>query len=68
MHTGVSPSFLLSAFPIAFSIHGRWTDLIRVVWERVMTWKYPVGIVVTNRGAFNAAGAVGALSVPAPPF
>jgi len=27
-----------------------------------MTWKYPVDVVITNRKAFNIAGAVGALS------
>ncbi|KAI5859191.1 hypothetical protein BZA05DRAFT_383619 [Tricharina praecox] len=31
-------------------------------WTRFMTWKYPVDIVITNRKAFNIAGALGALS------
>lgn len=31
------------------------------VWGRVMTWKHPnLEMVVTNRGAFNAVGAISA--------
>ncbi|OJJ48619.1 hypothetical protein ASPZODRAFT_140893 [Penicilliopsis zonata CBS 506.65] len=31
-------------------------------WTRFMEWKYPVEIVMTNKGAFKGAGVVGALA------
>lgn len=31
-------------------------------WTKYMEWKYPVEVVVTNKGAFKGAGAVGALA------
>ncbi|KAH8153720.1 uncharacterized protein LAJ45_02533 [Morchella importuna] len=33
-------------------------------WAKFMTWKYPVDVVITNRAAFNLAGAVSAVSAP----
>lgn len=45
----------------------RWTDccpsFVATAWAKFMTWKYPIDVVITNRKAFNIAGAVAVSAV-----
>jgi hypothetical protein len=39
---------------------GNYKILTELVWAKVMVWKYPVSIVVTDPTYFKAAGLLGA--------